>query len=631
MKFVILFFLSSFSSFLLAGTADSLSRYEIPGVTIEAQRRAIGLFDGEFVREGELPSGEPADKLLAYCTECFIKDYGPGALSTISIRGLSAGHTKVFWGEMPIENPMLGQSDLSLLAILPGQELRFKGENRNEGTGGELLINTVEPDFDSLRITAYQQLGSFWEMRSGFALQLPVTRWLSTYTAAQRSASENDFSYFNPNWGAGQNRLNRHASFELWSIQQGLFFNIRDRHLLKIEYRGDLANRQLGPLMTEWSSRKAQLDDIHIVKVEAQFDTKVGGISVFTGFNHHRNQYHDSAIALYSDNLSRVLSSGARLSGVSNRFRYGLLFRHDWQQGQSSSYTGDQHGLHANLDLSYQINLQHAALDIIARLKHSTVNGNVSPLSPTIGLDLHSYSSVRWRLRYEFSRQYRFPTLNDLFWDPGGNLELEPEEGWGTELNVGVDIPFPNKGGSIISAFATGYYQRLTDYILWAPDPNGVWFASNLDIVRAYGVEGSLTQQYKFRSCQVRLSSKYAYQRIGNLEGAETGLQHIYAPEHQFTGSIRIGYKDFSFRSDVQYTGRRFTARDHSSALNPFWTLGASITYSLKLPKQQILLFGIYGSNLTDTDFQVMANRPMPGASIRGSISYQFTQNRFPK
>lgn len=614
---------------VLGSTTDSMVSHEVPAVTIEAQRRAVGLFDGEFVNEGDLPSGESADKLLAHCTECFIKDYGPGALSTISIRGLSASQTKVFWGEMPMVNPMLGQTDLSLLAILPGQELRFSSDNRNEGAGGELLISETEPEFDSLRIAAYQQLGSFLELRTGLNVQMPLSKWLSSYTAVQRSASKNDFSYSNPNWGVGQNRVNEHAACEIWTIQQGLSFKIRERHLLKVEYRGDIADRQLAPLMTEWSSQKVQMDDIHTVKIEGQFYTMIGSINTFTGFNHHRNRYHDTAISLYSNNLSKLLSSGVRLDGAKERFSYGFQIRHDWQQGKSTSYLGEQHGIHSNLELGYSIDLQEADLKFVGGLKHSVVNGSSAPISPTAGITLRSFGPVRWQANYTFARQYRFPTLNDLFWDPGGNPNLEPEDGWGTELNLGFETGMTRKSQSTLGVSSAVYYQRLSNYILWAPDQTGVWQASNLDQVKAYGFEGRLSQQYVFDAVQLSITAKYAYQRIGNMEGEELGPQHIYAPENQFSTSLQLAVKGFSIRSDIRYTDRRFTSRDHSSALDPFWILDASISYDLKLPGRQWLQFGLYGSNLTGSDYQVVANRPMPGPSIRGSISYHFAHKMF--
>ena len=45
-----------------------------------------------------------------------LKNYGPGGISSIGIRGTSPAHTVVSWKGMPMQNPMLGQADASLIA-----------------------------------------------------------------------------------------------------------------------------------------------------------------------------------------------------------------------------------------------------------------------------------------------------------------------------------------------------------------------------------------------------------------------------------------------------------------------------------------------------------------------------------
>src|SRR5512133_558657 len=45
----------------------------------------------------------------------FIKNYGSGGSATPSLRGTGASGTQVTWNGLRIDNPMLGQSDLSIL------------------------------------------------------------------------------------------------------------------------------------------------------------------------------------------------------------------------------------------------------------------------------------------------------------------------------------------------------------------------------------------------------------------------------------------------------------------------------------------------------------------------------------
>ncbi|WP_133271628.1 TonB-dependent receptor [Hymenobacter radiodurans] len=53
--------------------------------------------------------------VLAARTPLFIKNYGPGQLSSITIRGTSARHTAVLWNGFNINLPSLGEADFALL------------------------------------------------------------------------------------------------------------------------------------------------------------------------------------------------------------------------------------------------------------------------------------------------------------------------------------------------------------------------------------------------------------------------------------------------------------------------------------------------------------------------------------
>ncbi|MFI5142204.1 MAG: TonB-dependent receptor, partial [Bacteroidia bacterium] len=56
-------------------------------------------------------------QLLIQQNGVFVKAYGPGNIASLSIRGSTAQQTAVIWNGMNINNPMLGQADISLLPV----------------------------------------------------------------------------------------------------------------------------------------------------------------------------------------------------------------------------------------------------------------------------------------------------------------------------------------------------------------------------------------------------------------------------------------------------------------------------------------------------------------------------------
>ena len=54
-------------------------------------------------------------ELLQSHSDVYIKSYGLGSIATLSIRGSSSNQNLLLWNEVPVDNPMLGLSDISLI------------------------------------------------------------------------------------------------------------------------------------------------------------------------------------------------------------------------------------------------------------------------------------------------------------------------------------------------------------------------------------------------------------------------------------------------------------------------------------------------------------------------------------
>ncbi|HQW46611.1 MAG TPA: TonB-dependent receptor plug domain-containing protein, partial [Chitinophagaceae bacterium] len=63
--------------------------------------------------------------LLALHTNVFVKNYGVGSLSTISIRGSSAAQTAVLWHGLNLNNAMTGLADFSILPVSFFDEIKI--------------------------------------------------------------------------------------------------------------------------------------------------------------------------------------------------------------------------------------------------------------------------------------------------------------------------------------------------------------------------------------------------------------------------------------------------------------------------------------------------------------------------
>ena len=114
-----------------------------------------------------------------------------------------------------------------------------------------------------------------------------------------------------------------------------------------------------------------------------------------------------------------------------------------------------------------------------------------APLIPAIFTDYVIYNKLNLVAKASISRNYRFPTLNDLYFLPGGNPNLKNESGFtydaGLSFDFGKSDKFNIKGG------VTWFDSRIDNWIIWLPTTKGFFSPRNIKKVHAYGVESNAT------------------------------------------------------------------------------------------------------------------------------------------
>lgn len=70
------------------------------------------------------------------------------------------------------------------------------------------------------------------------------------------------------------------------------------------------------------------------------------------------------------------------------------------------------------------------------------------------------------------TRNYRFPTLNDLYFLPGGNTDLKRESGFTYEAGLSFAVGKDNV--YTLSGSASWFDQHVNDWIIWLPNFKGI-------------------------------------------------------------------------------------------------------------------------------------------------------------
>jgi len=230
-------------------------------------------------------------------------------------------------------------------------------------------------------------------------------------------------------------------------------------------------------------------------------------------------------------------------------------------------------------------------------------------------------------LKANFSRNSKIPSLNDMYWYPGGNEDLENEAGFLSELSweMNSDISTSVKMQNSITFFR----NHLNNMIAWRPGEYSYWEARNVGMVNTSGIEASAGLSMDIGSFSADMRSSYSYTRAesevvsGNSEESGSGRQLPYIPINQLNTVLRLKWKSIYSSIVTNYTGRRYLTGDNSSYLPSYLVSDLNLGMAIKPVNTRCnILFT--AANLFDADYQNMAYYPLPGRNYRISLNFQF-------
>ena len=89
---------------------------------------------------------------------------------------------------------------------------------------------------------------------------------------------------------------------------------------------------------------------------------------------------------------------------------------------------------------------------------------------PSFGAEYLVDKKQEVALKLNVSRNYHQPGLNDLYWFPGGNPDLKPEDGYSGDLALSFS---KRNDQAIFSGQITGFASIIDNWIVW--QPSGKW------------------------------------------------------------------------------------------------------------------------------------------------------------
>ena len=566
-------------------------------------------------------------QLLIQHSPVFIKTYGPGGVATASFRGTTASHTLVLWNGFQLNAPTLGQVDFSTIPVFMTEQIALKwgsGTSANSGgLGGTVNIENTQHFGEGTILDLKQTYGSFNTLGSyitaGYSWASHLLR-----VKAYRTSSDNDFEYYNIGVIPHQVMKQKNGEYVDYGLMPEYQWRFRNS-LITIVSWNQWSDRNCPQIMPNVNSNTKEYTENGYSRNFISYKTywQTGKIELKSAYFFEKQHYFLESYTsigtpvtnINSINDANVFHQIADLNqDLYKSWKLNAKVQWDYEQVTSNNYNGikDRNTLSFYAALTGKL---LKPIDLRLTLRNDLVDWISAGFFPTATASYSFIYLKGLKLNVGYSHNYRNPSLNDLYWNPGGNPDLKPEKGHTVDGNLRYSAQF---GALSVESQLGAYYSNISDWIQWVPTTYRYWVPENVATVIAYGVEAHLKMNYSINLWKFSASGNYVYSNTTD----KRGLQLIYIPLHHANAFAEVRWKTWNITYTLEYTGERKTSMN----ANEFYgfRLMPYTLHHVSLGKK-IYNFDIElkVNNLTDVDYMAILWRAMPGRSFEISLSYK--------
>jgi iron complex outermembrane receptor protein len=574
-------------------------------------------------------------EIISDNTPVFIKSYGLGGAATTSLRGTGASHTQLAWNGINIISPMLGQADISLIpaGFLDDITIYSGGASMSlncGGLGGIINIET-KPDWkNGSSLLVNPGIGSFGRY-NGMIKARTGSKIFQTVTKAYIQSAENNFRFLNDvNTADPFYEHRRNSQVNQVDIMQELY--LRGRNSVtsaRVWYQ--VADRNLPSSMLVQQTGEG----------ESQFDKS---LRTMLNYNHYNSSTdYEISVSWFSDRLNylnpvasidsrnhsnTLIAKGGLETILGDKTRLRFIFNNELNYVKSVNYTNQKTRNVSTVTASLRREFSKNTGAVLLVRQILSDNHLLIP-DFSSAMDIKPIDSREYFLKFSFSRNSKVPTLNDMYWNPGGNPDLKNEYSYTGEMSWEMK-------GNILPALKyntelTLFSNNIKDMIQWSPSQFSYWSPSNISNVKTSGVEAGLNLIFKSNNFTGKFNSQYTLTNAHLNKSGDVSFisdkQLEYVPQNQINAGIRLSYKSFYSSWITCFNSKRFLTADNSEYL-PDYTLNSFIAGLRIISNMNSFDLCFKIDNVLSINYQAIAYYPMPGRSFIFSITYQLTKRQ---
>ena len=559
----------------------------------------------EVIKDSILNSNSQSlGNLLQDQMNLYFKQNGNGMVSSISLRGTNASQTGVYWNGIAINSSLNGQVDFNSLSAGSFDEIEIKRGGGSVLLGSGAIAGAINL---SDRIAFYKQqkanllfgYGSYDTFSTHFKGVVSNSK-LYAKVSLGALKSDNDYPYFN------SDLKNENGAYKNYNINGIFAYSINNSNSLSVNTSYFDNDRNTSRTLTATSNSKLLNTDIRNL-----INWKYLG-NRFTSSLKFAYLYEKFTFLFDKDT---DISSKGKSNNIIGKydFTYYLnskIFFNSGFEYKNAKASGDNIDNVEQNDFTAYILFHHNPIEKLNyNLSIRKGASSIYDIPFIYDLDAKYELLSKLTIKAAFSTNYRLPTFNDLYWVPGGNVNLRSETSKSAEIGLLYDTKLFNFG-------VTSYIIKSKDLIQWRPVTGTFWQPQNIQEVSNYGIEFLASFEKTIDRHLIRVKMFYDYTKT---QDEELNKELIYTPNHKANGLFNYAYNNWRFSYNLQYTGKVYITTSNSQTLDSYLLSNVDISRSFFKNKNLLVLFRV--NNLFNENYQSVAFRPMPNRNFTININ----------
>jgi len=534
----------------------------------------------------------------------YIRSYGGSAGSKfLNLDGSASAHTKILFGEIELTNPQNGETDLSQIPTPFFNHIKIiDGSSLSHTSGAMSGVVKIDPWQDKFGLTF--GLGSHGF--SAFHGDFPIHK--KTIFLDLLVGFLNDAGDYSVDWNNEKiQRENNGFLQKYWALRFRKLF--AKTGFVAITILDSYQDRGVAGLIWSPSSEARRIDRLSLNSISFGWFLRrsILKINYYTNLNDEKysdpnysiNSHHRIKFSKMSVNLQRTFSNDS-----DGHFILGVK-----QSKLSSTDAGDR----AQNILDGSANFRTRPVSRITLNPSVGFEYIVNGLErTTASFTVSASNSPQSTISYSVGTGFRFPTLNDLYWEPGGNPDLK------TERSIKHSMFVKHSFSSQLQLILNAKYLNSRQLIQWVPGAQ-IWQPQN--VARTRSLSFSMKSIFQFKRLPIQISGHF---NLLNTRDLTINKPLRYAPH--YSGTIALNYAAANLQTGLQihFNSSQIINYDWPKdlVLDPYNIVAGFVQYKPRVLFTNMRL-QLSVENITDKNYMTIYGYPEPGRTIRLILKYE--------